>query len=61
MFEVADDGRGFDPDTTRHGTGLQGMADRLEALGGRLDVRSTPGSGTVLIGRVPTGQDERAR
>jgi signal transduction histidine kinase len=52
-FEVADDGRGFDPETTRHGTGLQGMADRLDALGGSLTVRSRPGSGATLIGRVP--------
>jgi len=29
------------------------MRDRLEALGGSLDVRSTPGTGTTLIGRIP--------
>ena len=32
-FEVIDDGRGFDPGSTGYGTGLQGMADRLDALG----------------------------
>ena len=32
-FEVTDDGRGFDPGSTGYGTGLQGMADRLDALG----------------------------
>jgi Signal transduction histidine kinase len=52
MFEVTDDGRGFDPDSTGYGTGLQGMADRLDALGGSLDVRSAPGEGTTLLGRV---------
>jgi signal transduction histidine kinase len=52
-FDVADDGRGFDPASTGYGTGLQGMADRLDALGGSLDVRSSPGSGTRLIGTVP--------
>jgi signal transduction histidine kinase len=52
LFEVADDGAGFDPDTTGYGTGLQGMADRLGAHGGRLDVRSASGAGTVITGRV---------
>ena len=52
-FEVSDDGSGFDPDSTGYGTGLQGMADRLDAIGGTLQVRSTPGEGTVVIGRVP--------
>jgi len=52
-FEVADDGVGFDPANTKHGTGLQGMADRVEAIGGSLAVRSTPGAGTVVSGRVP--------
>ena len=52
-FEVSDDGRGFDPSKTGYGTGLQGMADRLDALGGSLVVRSTPDQGTTIVGRVP--------
>jgi signal transduction histidine kinase len=52
-FIVTDDGAGFDTATTRHGTGLQGMADRLAALGGALHVRSQPGHGTVLSGELP--------
>ena len=52
-FEVADDGCGFDPASTGYGTGLQGMADRLDALGGSLEVRSEPGRGTTILGRVP--------
>jgi signal transduction histidine kinase len=52
-FEVTDDGRGFDPSKISYGTGLQGMADRLEALGGSLEVRSLPAKGTTVIGRVP--------
>jgi signal transduction histidine kinase len=52
-FEVADDGTGFDPGRTPLGTGLQGMKDRLEALGGKLEIRSRPGSGTTVTGRVP--------
>jgi len=53
-FEVSDDGRGFDPAATGYGTGLQGIADRLAALGGSLDVTSTPGAGTTITGRLPT-------
>ena len=52
-FTVTDDGHGFDPDAAGHGTGLQGMADRLDAIGGTLDVTSAPGSGTTVTGRVP--------
>jgi signal transduction histidine kinase len=52
-FEVSDDGAGFDPGTTGYGTGLQGMADRLEAIGGHLEVHSQPGVGTAVSGTVP--------
>ena len=52
VFEVSDDGVGFDPATRGYGTGLRGMADRLEALGGTLEVQSAPGSGTMLLGRI---------
>ena len=51
-FEVADDGAGFDPGAKAYGTGLQGMADRLSAHDGVLDVRSAPGAGTVVTGRL---------
>jgi signal transduction histidine kinase len=52
-FEVTDDGQGFDPSRTGYGTGLQGIADRLAALGGTLEVRSSPGAGTTVMGVVP--------
>jgi signal transduction histidine kinase len=52
-FEVSDDGRGFDRSVTSYGTGLQGMADRLDAIGGSIDVVSAPGEGTTVIGRLP--------
>jgi signal transduction histidine kinase len=52
-FVVTDDGRGFEPATTGYGTGLQGIADRLGALDGSLQVESTPHAGTVLTGRIP--------
>jgi signal transduction histidine kinase len=52
-FDITDDGAGFDPSANGHGSGLQGMADRLEALGGRLEVRSGVGRGTTIEGRLP--------
>jgi signal transduction histidine kinase len=56
-FTVTDDGHGFDPDSAGQGTGLQGMADRLDAIGGTLDVTSAPGAGTTVTGRVPIDGD----
>jgi signal transduction histidine kinase len=53
LFSVADDGRGFDQATTPLGTGLQNISDRLAALGGSLDIRSRPGGGTTVSGRIP--------
>jgi signal transduction histidine kinase len=52
-FSVADDGAGFDPGSSEYGTGLQGMADRLAALGGDILVRSQPGQGTTVTGQLP--------
>jgi signal transduction histidine kinase len=46
---VTDDGRGgADP----AGSGLQGLADRLATIGGRLSVESRPGEGTTVIAVV---------
>jgi signal transduction histidine kinase len=53
MFDVRDDGAGFDPALTKMGSGIQGIADRLAALGGRMDITSAPGQGTTVTGRVP--------
>jgi signal transduction histidine kinase len=50
-MEVCDDGvGGADPS---RGTGLLGLADRLEVLGGELEVHSPPGEGTRIRARVP--------
>jgi signal transduction histidine kinase len=57
VFTVEDDGRGFDQATTKHGSGLQNMSDRLAALGGKLFVRSSPGEGTIVEGRVSVRSD----
>jgi signal transduction histidine kinase len=52
-FTVSDDGAGFDAARTPLGAGLRNMSDRLAALGGRLDVSSTPGGGTTITGHLP--------
>ncbi len=54
--EIADDGVGFEVAAAREGTGIRGMTDRLDAIGGRLDVRSDPGAGTVVSAIVPVGE-----
>jgi signal transduction histidine kinase len=55
-FAVSDDGVGFSVgERGSNGTGLQGMADRLDAIGGALEIRSAPGEGTTVLGRVPVG------
>jgi signal transduction histidine kinase len=52
-IEVEDDGvGGADPAT---GTGLRGLVDRMEILGGRLDVISPPGVGTRVLASIPLG------
>jgi len=52
--EVADDGAGgADP---AGGSGLRGLADRVEALGGRLRLDSPPGRGTRLTAQLPLAE-----
>jgi signal transduction histidine kinase len=53
-FWVIDDGRGFDPNTVRRGAGLQGMADRLDTVGGKLEITAVPGGGTTVRGHIPS-------
>jgi signal transduction histidine kinase len=52
-FEVEDDGNGFDLATTPRGSGLTNMADRLDALAGKVQVESSVGAGTRLRGSIP--------
>jgi signal transduction histidine kinase len=56
-ISVQDDGAGGADFT--HGSGLVGLKDRVEALGGRIAVGSPPGAGTVIDVQLPLG--ERAR
>src|ERR687898_3341437 len=55
LIEVADDGRGFDPGSARAGIGLLAMRERVEELGGKIEVRSRPGEGAKVMVRVPVG------
>jgi signal transduction histidine kinase len=57
-FSIVDDGVGFDTASTSYGTGLRGIADRLDAIGGVVRIESTPGEGTTVSGSVPL--DEHA-
>ena len=54
---VRDDGVGFDPSTAegpKEGHfGLQGMRERMKRLGGRIEIKSAPGRGTLLTATVP--------
>ena len=56
VVEVQDDGVGG-ADPTR-GSGLRGLADRVQALQGRLDVDSPPGGGTQLRAELPLNQPD---
>jgi signal transduction histidine kinase len=49
---VADDVGGADPE---RGSGLRGLADRVETVGGTLRVESVPGRGTCLAAEIPLG------
>ena len=54
VFEVTDDGAGFEPDALgARGHGFVNMTDRLGTVGGRLVVRSSPGHGTTVRGEIP--------
>ena len=53
-FTVSDDGAGYDARHTPLGSGQRNMADRLAALGGRLEVRSAPSQGTTITAQLPS-------
>jgi signal transduction histidine kinase len=54
VLHVGDNGAGgADPS---RGTGLRGLADRVEALGGKLELHSPPGQGTLLTASIPCGR-----
>lgn len=52
---VEDDGNGFDPSDTRPDSlGLAGMSERVSLAGGRLQVETSPGSGTTVVAEMPS-------
>ena len=53
VFEVRDDGDGFDVDQIRKGNGFTNFNDRLSAVGGTVAIHSAVGDGTVIRGRLP--------
>ncbi len=54
LFDVVDDGAGFDTSTgAHHGHGFVNMSDRVGAIGGSIAVESSPGHGTRISGRIP--------
>ena len=57
-IHVHDDGRGGA--ALGHGSGLIGIKDRIEALGGRIALHSPPGSGTTLPIVLPLDHRGRA-
>jgi signal transduction histidine kinase len=57
LFEVRDDGAGFDLASRAHeGHGFVNMGDRVGAIGGTLSVESAPGQGTAIRGRIPLAE-----
>ena len=53
LAQVYDDGRGFDTGTVQRGVGLSGMWERVTEMGGRLDIETEPGKGTLVKVRIP--------
>ena len=58
-FSVSDDGVGFVPGHGARGAGLTNMIDRIGAVGGTLVVRSEPGEGTTVEGRITLETTDR--
>lgn len=59
VLRVADDGRGFELTAEPTGYGLASLHDRAHAIGGNVDISSTPGRGTIVTVTIPakTGAD----
>ncbi|HYI36893.1 MAG TPA: histidine kinase [Thermoleophilaceae bacterium] len=53
VFEVRDDGAGFDLEMMAPGVGMTNMHDRMAAVGGAVEITSSPGAGTVVAGTIP--------
>lgn len=58
---ISDSGPGFDPATLKHSDrlGILGIRERVECVGGSLEIETAIGKGTTLIARMPPGKDEK--
>ena len=64
VLEVEDEGVGFDPrraSPAGTGLGLAGMRERMALIGGNLEVRSSPGHGTIVVARANLADWEQQR
>ncbi|MBI5031418.1 MAG: PAS domain S-box protein [Chloroflexi bacterium] len=59
-LQVSDDGIGFDLENAseRSGLGLRGMRERVQRIGGTVQIESAPGKGTQVVVRVPVGGEK---
>jgi signal transduction histidine kinase len=57
--EIRDDGAGFDPHAVAGGLGFTSMRDRVAAVGGEIDITSSPGRGTCVTASIPLGREGR--
>jgi PAS domain S-box-containing protein len=57
LIEVTDDGRGFDVASVPAGVGISGMRERVEGLGGTIEISGRPGKGTRVKLSVPLRDD----
>ncbi len=58
-LRVADAGAGFDPTAVfhpPHGWGIAGMRERVESVGGKLQIESAPGDGTLVEACIPVSE-----
>ena len=56
-LELRDDGRGFDPADKNDGFGLLGMKERVEGMGGQIELQSKSGEGTAILIALPYPND----
>jgi signal transduction histidine kinase len=61
QLEVRDDGCGFEPSAATAGFGLTGLRERVEQLGGTVEIASGPARGTVVQARIPSVRRSRAQ
>lgn len=57
-LDITDDGAGFTPASPKVGRGLDNIRERTATLGGELDIRSAPGTGTTVWLRIPLANEE---